>query len=325
MQAIQPGDGAGGSETGADAAPSPDPNGSLDATTLDGATETILGTLRAIWNDFLAHTPLLAGGLLVLVATLFAAAIIRRIARRLMWGWKVRGSLKTLTERFVALAAWVVGLLLAFMIIFPGLDPSDALAALGIGSIAIGLAFKDIFENLFAGVLILWRFPFENGDFIACEGVEGRVEDVTIRNTIIRTVSGELVVMPNAMIYKNAVEVLTNRSVRRITFICGVAYGEDVGEARSVIGKAAASCESVRSSHPIEIFAQEFADSSINFEVTWWTGATPLERRRSRDEVVEAVKRALDEAGIEIPFPQRSLWFKDGIRVRGAGDGGAEE
>jgi small-conductance mechanosensitive channel len=209
------------------------------------------------------------------------------------------------------------------MVVFPGLAPADALAALGIGSIAIGLAFKDIFENFFAGVLILWRFPFENGDFISCNGHEGKVVTVTLRNTIIRTVEGELVVLPNSAIYKSAVEVLTSQKLRRVTVICGVAYGEDIGAARDVIRKAVESCDRVSKQRPTEVFAQAFADSSINFEVTWWAGSTPLERRESRDEVVEAVKRGLDEAGIEIPFPQRAVWFKDGVSVgsRGAGEG----
>ncbi len=117
--------------------------------------------------------------------------------------------------------------------------------------------------------------------------------------------------VPNSTIYKNDVDVLTNRRVRRITVICGVAYDTDLDLAQRVLGDAVERCASVADDEPVEIFAQEYASSSINFEVTWWTGATPLERRRSRDEVVRTVKRALDEAGITIPFPQRDVWFKD--------------
>jgi len=91
---------------------------------------------------------------------------------------------------------------------------------------------------------------------------------------------------------------------------CGVAYGEDVDQSREVILEAVRGCESVEGIRTVEVFAQEFASSSINFEVAWWTGAKPLDIRRSRDEVVGAIKRAWDEAGIEIPFPYRTLTFK---------------
>ncbi|GAB4515121.1 MAG: hypothetical protein Tsb0013_19590 [Phycisphaerales bacterium] len=215
-------------------------------------------------------------------------------------------------------------LLLAAMVMFPGLTPSKALAGLGIGSIAVGLAFKDIFENFFAGVLILWRFPFEPGDWIEVKGIEGRVIDVTVRNTVLRTVRGELVVIPNADLYKNPVDVLTNRDLRRIEEVCGVAYGEDVDAARDVIEEAVSSCESVSGAHEVQVFVRGFNTSSIDFEVAWWTGSTPLDRRRSRDEVLSSVKRALDDAGIEIPFPQRSVWFRSGLDVSKVdGDGGA--
>ena len=82
-------------------------------------------------------------------------------------------------------------------------------------------------------------------------------------------------------------------------------------EAREVIAKAVATVDSVREDQPIQIFAQAFNSSSIDFEVTWWTGSKPVDIRSSRDQVVAAVKRALNEAGIEIPFPYRTLTFKE--------------
>lgn len=299
------------------AVPAQDDNGTgLDeAFTVEEASETVRESLSDIWEAFLGHVPLILAGIGVLVVTAGVALVVRRVFRSLMGGVSMRESLKELLERFLVVAVWLLGLLLAAMVVFPGVSPGDALAALGIGSVAIGLAFKDIFENFFAGILILWRFPFENGDFIECNDLVGRVEDVTIRNTLLRTTEGELIVVPNSEIYKNAVHVLTNRSERRITVICGVAYDEDVAESREVIREAVEGCSRVSGDKPVEIFAQEFAASSINFEVTWWTGSTPLEQRESRDEVVEAVKAALDHAGIEIPFPYRTLTFKGPLRM----------
>lgn len=273
--------------------------------------QSVLGTVAEIARSFLEHLPLLAIGLILFVVTWGVARLFTAFSHRLLGRTHLRRSLRDLLERLLLVAIWSVGLTLIAMVIFPGLTPSKALAGLGLGSIAVGFAFKEIFQDFFAGVLILWRFPFENGDYIRCEGIEGEVVDVTVRNTLIRRVSGELVVVPNGTIFTNPVQVLTDRPARRVTVTVGVAYDEDVDESREVIARAVEGAETVRPTDPIEIFARAFGSSSIDFEVTWWTGATPREIRASRDEVVARVKRALDEAGIEIPFPYRTLTFKE--------------
>ncbi len=295
-----------------------------DPLTAKESVDRIAETLTKMVDGTLAHLPLIIAGLLVVLVTLGLAIIARRLSKRLLVKAKLRDSLKQLIARFIVGAVWALGLLLAATVVFPDLTPTKALAALGIGSIAIGLAFKDIFENFFAGVLILWKFPFESGDWITCDDITGQVIDVTIRNTILRTVHGELVLIPNADIYKNPVEVLTNLPERRVEVICGIAYGEDVKTARRVISQAVSSCATVAKHRGVQVFTHEFSSSSVDFEVTWWTGSTPSKRRESRDEVLDAVKSALDGAGIEIPFPQRTLWFRDALRTQPAGDEASE-
>lgn len=280
------------------------------------AVNTVMDTVSGIVQSVLAHVPMLVAGALILAVTFFIVLIAKAVVRRLLRNSGLRGSLRELAARFTSIIVWGVGLLVAALVVFPGLTPSKALAGLGVGSIAIGLAFKDIFENFFAGVLILWKFPFENGDFISCDGILGKVEHVSVRNTLVRTVEGDLVIIPNATLYKNAVDVLTDHDVRRISIIVGVAYGEDIDKSRNVIADAVRSCDSVRNGPAPQIFANEFASSSVNFEVAWWTGSTPLARRESRDEVVAAIKRALDDAGIEIPFPYRTLTFAEPLAMR---------
>jgi small-conductance mechanosensitive channel len=242
--------------------------------------------------------------------------LLSKVFDRLLRGSKPGRSLQSLILRFVAIAVWIIGLLLAAMIVFPGLTPAKALGGMGIASVAIGFAFRDIFENFFDGVLLLWRFPFENGDYIERQGTSGRVEDISIRMTTIRLISGELVVMPNSVLFKNPVEVLTSQNKRRVTIITGVAYSEDVEQAVQVIQAAIENCDSVKKDEEIQVFPQAFGSSSIDIEVAWWTDPRPLDIRRSRGEVVKTVKCALEDAGIEIPFPYRTLTFKDSLRTQ---------
>ncbi len=273
-------------------------------------------SVETLWTDFLYRLPLIVAGIVVLIGTSLVSRLANAIGARTIQRSGMRTSLQDLILQLLTIAIWLVGLLIAAIIMFPGMTPSKALAVLGLGSVAVGFAFKDIFENFFAGILILWKYPFDKGDFIECDTINGKIEDITIRNTMIRQVDGQLVVAPNAMLFKNAVDVLTSRPSRRTTVLCGVAYDTDLDEARKVLTTAVNTCSTVSFDLPVEIFAQEFADSSINFEITWWTGSTPLQIRESRDEVVRKVKQSLDKAGIEIPFPQRTHWFPEPLRTK---------
>ena len=268
-------------------------------------------SLMALWRDFLKRLPLMIVAIIVLVITAMVAQLLGRLLTRLlMKRQRIRGSLKDLINQLATITVWVIGLMIAAVIIFPGMTPAKALTVLGLGSVAIGFAFKDIFENFFAGILILWRYPFDRGDFISCDDLTGQVEQITVRNTLIRQLDGELTVVPNAHLFKSKVDVLNDRNTRRVRLTCGVAYDEDVAKARQVIETAVSKCKTVNKNQPVEVFAKEFADSSVNFEVAWWTDPRPTAIRKSRDEVVESIKSGLDDSGIEIPFPYRTLTFK---------------
>ena len=273
-----------------------------------------------MFRSFIEHTPFMIGGIIALILTWTLAALLRTFGTRLLSGWDKRDSVKELILRLATIVVWVFGLLLTSIILFPGLTPAKALGGLGLVSIAVGLAFKDIFENFFAGILILWRFPFERGDFIECEGLVGKVERVLLRMSYIRETNGKLTVVPNSFLFKNPVTILTNQPSRRSTITTGVAYDVDVKNAVSVITRAIEQCETLTPDKPIQVFPCAFGSSSIDIEVAWWTESSPLGIRKSRAEVVVAIKEALDENGIEIPFPYRTLTFKEPLPVNTSPD-----
>jgi small-conductance mechanosensitive channel len=277
--------------------------------------QTIVDAVTSIWTAFLEHVPFLLTGLIVIIVTRLIARFFLNSTEKILKRFSLIESQKILITRFMSIVIWVFGIAIAFTVIFPDITVSKMLAGIGISSIAIGFAFKDIFENFLAGVLILWSFPFENGDFIECQGIVGCVENVTIRNTLVRVAGGELVVIPNATIFKNPVEVITDKKIRRATLTVGIAYSEDIASSKEIIAKAVAACTTIDKNIPVEVLANEFDDSSINFTIGWWTGSHPLDIRLSRHEVMIAVKSALDAANVEIPFPYRTLTFKEPLKA----------
>ncbi len=283
---------------------------------VDEVTLTLWQTVVEMWNSFLAHVPYILAGVMILCLTWLLTHTLSAVGHKLLGYWHKRESLKDLILRLLSILVWVLGLMLTAIVIFPGLTPTKALSGLGLVSIAVGLAFKDIFENFFAGILILWRFPVERGDFIECEGVSGKIEKVLVRMSYIRKASGELVVVPNSFLFKNPVKILTNLAKRRVTVAVGVAYGENLADAVSLIENTVRSCDTVLSDEPVQIFPNNFGSSSMDMEVTWWTESKPVDVRKSRAEVVTAVKAALDDAGIEIPFPYRTLTFAEPMELK---------
>ena len=276
---------------------------------VDGAVNTLNSAVGELVQGFFAILPQLIIATLVLVITGFLIRLIDKLANKVFIRARVKASLRDLFRIFVRTAVWFIAFMVAAGIIFPGFGFANLVATAGLASIAVGFAFQDIFANFFAGILILWKFPFENGDFIEVDGISGRVEDVEIRMTLIRQTDGDLVLVPNSTIFQNNVTVFTNRPTRRVELAVGIAYGEDVAEGRKVILEAVKGCETVNPTPPPEVLAKTFGASSIDFDVLWHTGSKPIDERRSRNEVVEAVKKALDDAGIEIPYPYRTLTF----------------
>ncbi len=155
------------------------------------------------------------------------------------------------------------------------------------------------------------------GDDIECEGLSGQVEHISIRDTLLRKRSGELILNPDSFIFKKLVKILTDRYLRRISIFVGVAYGEDDRDAaRNVIMEAILSVEKWNQMRAVDVFARDLNSSSIVFLVRWWADNIPKDKHQYRDEAIAAIKRALDATGIEILFPYRTLTVKESLTIR---------
>lgn len=280
---------------------------------------TLQDQLAQMADGFVRALPGFAIALVILVLTWIIARIAMRVTTRVLQRTELRPGLENLVKTLVKLAIWVGGLMIAAVVVMPGLTPAGLIAGLGIGAVAIGFAFQDIFENFLAGVLIMLRKKMRIGDIIECEGITGKVEHITLRETYVRKLSGEVTLVPNSMLFKSPVEILTDETERRHEVIAGVSYDTDLDRAAEVIRTAVKSVEEVESNRGIDVFAVEFNASSVDFKIRWWAGSKPRDMWESKDKVIRAIKRALDDAGIEIPFPYVTHTFKDAIPL-GSGD-----
>ncbi|WP_341714059.1 mechanosensitive ion channel domain-containing protein, partial [Erythrobacter sp.] len=140
--------------------------------------ETLQKEIISMGEGLVASLPSLAIGVVILFVTWLVAKLVCRVTGRIAARANLRESLRALIETVSRVGTWIVGLMIAATVVLPGLDPSGLVAGLGLGTVAIGFAFQDIFENFLAGVLIMLRESMEIGDLIEVEGVLGKVEHI---------------------------------------------------------------------------------------------------------------------------------------------------
>ncbi len=242
-----------------------------------------------------------AVGLLVFVVGYLAMRVIRyfvvRAVRRTPGGMTVERAL----SRVIAIVGVTLALLTALAT--TGVDIGALIAALGLTSLAIGLALKDTIENAITGVLLLIQRPFKVGDVINVGEVTGTVVDVAIRTTNIRTFDGLHVLIPNRQVYN---EVITNWSyyiTRRMTITVSVAYKTDLAQAYRVLSEAVASTPGVLSDPAPAVSFEDFDASSIRMVFRFWIEWQKTNSADLQTHLTQVIIDVARREGINIPLP----------------------
>ena len=259
---------------------------------------------RQMGSSLVARLPYLLFALIAFVIFLVIARILKSVLITAGERTRLDITLAELLARIVSAATIIFGLLVAAVIIFPTFRPGDLIAGLGITSVAIGFAFKDVLQNFFAGILILWRRPFIVGDEIKIREFEGTVEDITTRSTRVRTYDGERAVLPNGDVYTHAILVRSAYESRRVRLMVGIGYKDSIESARKIIHEVLRKTEGVQTDPGPWVYVSELAPSSVNFLIYFWTASSQANVLALIDEVTTGIKLALDRANIDIPYPQ---------------------
>lgn len=268
-------------------------------------------TIRSLGESLLGRTPYVVIGLIVFLAFLLLARIVKRAIMTAGERTRLDVNLADLLGRLSSLIITALGVFVAAVVIFPTFKPGDLITGLGITSVAIGFAFKDILQNFFAGILILWRQPFVVGDQIRSGDYEGTVEEINVRSTRLKTYEGERAVLPNGDVYTNAVLVRTAYDKRRVRFTVGVGYPDSLEQARATIHRVLKETDGVLDDPGPWVYVAELAPSSVNFNVYFWVRSQQANVLAVSDRVATGIKLALDDAGIDMPFPHTVVLFHD--------------
>ncbi|QOD12987.1 mechanosensitive ion channel [Psychrobacter sp. 28M-43] len=283
------------------------------STTTDGLTyQSILGSANEIWVGFVERIPYFVASIIVILIFWFLSIVFKKIVHKLLGSRSRHQNLVKVFQRVGGALIFFIGFMIAMVIAVPGFTPAKLIGALGIGSVAIGFAFKDIFQNLLSGILLLISEPFRIGDQIVSGDYEGTVEDIKIRATTIRTYDGRQVVIPNSDLYTSALTVNTAYKQRRLQVAVGIGYEDDIEAAKAEIIKALDKIESVSKKATPSVIATGFGGSSIDLMVRWFIeDGTQANKVASIHQVIVGIKNSLDAAGVNIPFPIRTIDLSD--------------
>ena len=265
-------------------------------------------TIDKIVDHFWQRVPYFCIALIVLVIFWLLSKLFKFFIRKTLENRSyTRQNLVLVLNRVGSTFIMFFGFLIAMVIAIPGFTPGQLMSGLGIGSVAVGFAFKDIFQNMLSGILILLGEPFKIGDSIVVNNFEGTVEDIQIRATFLSSPDGRRIVIPNATVYTSAVIVNTAYQRRRCDFSVRIGYKDDVQKAKKLILQILDQHLTILSQPSFSVNVSALADFSITLKVLWWVDTTETSTSASISEIQEQVLDAFAEHDISIPYPVQEV------------------
>ncbi len=264
----------------------------------------------------------IAATILLFMFIVLGEKIFRRvIVRRLLESTQLDKPVRYGVERIMGYLFLLLGGYIALQAI--GLDLSSLTVIAGAVGVGIGFGLQNIFSNFISGIIILIERPISIGDRVDVGGVAGQIGKISLRSTTVVTNDNISIIVPNSQFISETVINWSHGDPKaRFRIPIGVAYGTDTDKLTEVLLAVAKADPDVLDNPQPKVFFDSYGDSSLNFELGVWTQAMLLSPRSLRSNINFAVYKALAEAGIEIPFPQRDLHVRSGsLEVRQAGEG----
>jgi small-conductance mechanosensitive channel len=262
--------------------------------------EEIQGSVSSAWETFVEGLPRAGIALAVLVLAVLVGRALRPFVRRRLARYR-SPSFARVFAKLTSSVITTLGVLLALTILFPSVKPVDVLAGAGVATIAIGIAFQSVLGNLLAGILLLFRQPFRGGDQVAIGDVSGTVEEINIRETVVRTYDGRRVLIPNDTVYSEVITVQTAHPQVRVAVDVGIAYEADLDRALALAAEAAAAVPGTSVDPAPQVLVTALGASTVELQVLVWCQADQGQVLRTTDATLRAVKAAFDEGGVEMP------------------------
>ncbi|MGD8404140.1 MAG: mechanosensitive ion channel [Anaerolineales bacterium] len=258
-------------------------------------------------DKLVAEFPNILTALLIFVGSLYLAKLLSNLLKRVL---KKREADREVTILLGTITRWsiiVAGIITALQRFF---NVTAFLAGLGILGFTIGFALQNIMQNFVSGIILLIEQPFDVGDAVELNSYGGTVLTINLRTTEMRTFDGLIVMIPNADVLSNTITNYTRADRRRIELPVGVAYGSDPAVARGVVLDVIKNVPGyLGDPEPMVVF-HTFGGSSVDMSAYFWIDTSKTNPFAAKDAALELIKAALENKGIEIPFPITTVYMQ---------------
>ena len=276
---------------------------------INKAFDLIVEKLSVWVQEFILLLPNIALAAVILVIGVMISKVIKKYTKKVFRKIFHNDALANLFTSLVYVFLLGVTLFVALSVLQLDKAVTSILAGAGIIGLALAFAFQDIAANVMSGIVISIRRPLRIGDIVKVKEHMGVIVEINLRDSVIKTFQGQMVIIPNKDLLQNPIENYSLMGKRRMDLTVGVSYGEDLERVRDITLKAVADIEGTTDDE-ITFFYQEFGDSSINFDIRIWVNtAEQVEFLQVKSDAVMRIKKAFDNNNITIPFPIRTLDF----------------
>ena len=256
-----------------------------------------------LYDIIMVYGPKLVGAIITLIVGLWIISIIRKVVSKRLEKNEVDASLRGFLNS-------MIGILLKIMLFISvigmmGVQMTSFIAILGAAGLAVGMALSGTLQNFAGGVMLLMFKPFKAGDFIEAQGYAGVVNEIQIFNTILKSPDNKTIIIPNGGLSTGPMTNFSTEPRRRVDFVFGIGYGDDVDVAKKVLKDLIAADERILKDPEPFIVVSELADSSVNLTVRVWAEAANY--WGIYFDMQEKVYKTFSKKGLNIPFPQMDV------------------
>lgn len=271
--------------------------------------------LLVLRRDFIRSLPFFAFGLLILALSVGAGILATRGTQKFLLR-RIRASLlRNVIARTGGVLVFLFGAYIVLRVSGLTQLALTVVGGTGLIGLAVGIAFRDITENFLASIFLSLQRPFEMGDLVEVGGVTGYVQQLNVRTTILMTLEGNLVQIPNAAVYKSNLRNFTTNANRREDFEIGIGYDDSINDAQEIARKVLAVHPAILTDPEPSVLVDSLGKSTINLRVYFWINGREHSWLKVRSSVIRLMKLAFQQHGISMPDEAREVVFPHGVPV----------
>lgn len=272
--------------------------------------------LWQLWRDTVQALPFIGFGLVILVITWWVTKGVSRLARRFFRRRIASALLRDVVAKAVSIPVFLMGLYLVLHVAGLTRLAVTVIGSTGLAGLIIGIAFRDIMENFLASILISMQRPFQLHDFIEVDGHAGLVQSMTMRGTVLMSLDGNHIQIPNATIYKSTIQNYTANPNRRGDFVVGIGYDDAIPMAQDIMMRVLTEHPAILPEPAPAVLVESLGAATVNLRVWFWLDSSEHDYFKTRSSVIRMIKRALQDAGVSMPDESREVVFPHGVPVR---------